>query len=119
MSVYYYLGGSIEQSLFLKIVDEEDIIITEEACTQDKSSDFEDISILIVAKVINVICKPLKHIYNTSLRTSVSHKKSNCLSNNIYVLQQFSKVFQQLFLVSIYSVKANNILSWNPVTGND
>ena len=67
--MYDYLGligGSIEQSLFIKPVDEEEIIITVKACTKKKSSDFEDISMDIVGKDQYVICKPLTHICNTS-----------------------------------------------------
>ena len=45
-------------------------IITVKACTT-KSSDFEDISMDIIAKVIYVICKRLTHMLNTSFRTGV------------------------------------------------
>ena len=50
--VYDYLGGSIEQTLFLKPGDEEDIIITVKACTKVNYSDYEDISMDIFSKVI-------------------------------------------------------------------
>ena len=55
MSVCDYLRCIIEQSLFFKLVDEEDIIIIVKACTKKKSSNFEDVSMDIVAKVI---CHP-------------------------------------------------------------
>ena len=47
-----------------------EVIITVKACTK-KSSDFVDISIDIVAKVIYAIFKPLTHICNISFTTGV------------------------------------------------
>ena len=44
ISIYDYLGVSIEQSLFMKPVDEEEVITTVTGCTKKRSSDFEDIS---------------------------------------------------------------------------
>ena len=58
ISVYDYLGSSIEQSFFLKPVYEEEVTTTVKTCSKMISSDFEDISRDIVAKVIYVICKP-------------------------------------------------------------
>ena len=43
-TVYDYLGESIAQSLFMRPVDEEEVITTVTGCTKKKSSDFEDIS---------------------------------------------------------------------------
>ena len=43
-SIYDYLGDSIEQRLFVRPVDEEEVINTVKGCTIKKSSDFEDIS---------------------------------------------------------------------------
>ena len=71
ISIYDYLGVSIEQSLFMKPVDEEEVITTVTGCTKKRSSDFEDISMDTVAKVVSVICKPLAHICNISFRTGV------------------------------------------------
>ena len=69
--IYDYLGVSIEQSLFMRPVDEEEVITTVTGCTKKRSSDFEDISMDTVAKVVSVICKPLAHICNISFRTGV------------------------------------------------
>ena len=71
ISIYDYLGESIEQSLFMIPVDEEEVITTVTGCTKKRSSDFEDISMDTVAKVVSVICKPLAHICNISFRTGV------------------------------------------------
>ena len=64
ISIYDYLGESIGQTLFMRPVDEEEVINTVKGCTKNKSSDFEDISMDTVAKVVSVICKPLAHICN-------------------------------------------------------
>ena len=71
ISIYDYLRESIEQSLFMRPVDEEEVITTVTGCTKKKSSDVEDISMDTVAKVVSVICKPLAHICNISFRTGV------------------------------------------------
>ena len=44
ISIYDFLGESIEQRLFMRPVDEEEVITTVTGCTKNKSSDFEDIS---------------------------------------------------------------------------
>ena len=43
--MYDYLGESIEQSLFMRPVDEEEVITTVTGCTKKKSSDFGEGSI--------------------------------------------------------------------------
>ena len=40
-SIYDYLGDSIEQRLFVRPVDEEEVINTVKGCTIKKSSDFQ------------------------------------------------------------------------------
>ena len=55
----------------MKPVDEEEAITTVTGCTKKRSSDFEDISMDTVAKVVSAICKPLAHICNISFRTGV------------------------------------------------
>ena len=72
ISIYDYLGESIAQRLFMmRPVYEEEVITTVTGCTKKRSSDFEDISMDTVAKVVSVICKPLAHIFNISFRTGV------------------------------------------------
>ena len=58
-SIYDYLGGRIGNCLYLKPTDEEEVINTVKACTRKKSTDFEDISMDIVANVIPIKSKPL------------------------------------------------------------
>ena len=128
ISIYDYLGESIEQSLFMRPVDEEEVITTVTGCTKKRSSDFEDISMDTVAKVVSVICKPLAHICNISFRTGVfpsrmkiakvipmfkSGTKSDVTNYRpISLLPQFSKILEKLFLTRINSfLCVNNILS--------
>ena len=128
ISIYDYLGESIEQSLFMRPVDEEEVITTVTGCTKKRSSDFEDISMDTVAKVVSVICKPLAHICNISFRTGVfpsrmkiakvipmfkSGTKTDVTNYRpISLLPQFSKILEKLFLTRINSfLCVNNILS--------
>ena len=128
ISIYDYLGVSIEQSLFMRPVDEEEVITTVTGCTKKRSSDFEDISMDTVAKIVSVICKPLAHICNISFRTGVfpsrmkiakvipmfkSGTKTEVTNYRpISLLPQFSKILEKLFLTRINSfLCANNILS--------
>ena len=123
-----YLGESIEQSLFMRPVHEEEVINTVKACTKKKSSDFEDISMDTVAKVVSVICKPLARIGNISFRTGVFPSRMKIAKvlpmfksgtqtdvsdyTPISLLPQFSKILEKLFLTRINSfLIANNILS--------
>ena len=128
ISIYDYLGESIEQSLFIRPVDEDEVISTVTGCTKKRSSDFEDISMDTVAKVVSVICKPLAHICNISFRTGVfpsrmkiakvipmfkSGTKTDVTNYRpISLLPQFSKILEKLFLTRINSfLCVNNILS--------
>ena len=72
ISIYDYLGESIEQSLFMIPVDEEEVITTVTGCT--KHRDLQTLKMIdmdTVAKVVSVIYKPLGHICNISFRTGV------------------------------------------------
>ena len=117
ISMYDYLGVSIEQSLFMRPVDEEEVITTVTGCTKKRYSDFEDISMDTVAKVVSVICKPLAHICNISFRTGVFPSRMKIAKvipmfksgtkpevtnyRPLSLLPQFSKIFEELFLTRI------------------
>ena len=128
ISIYDYLGESIEQSLFMRPVDEEEVITTVTGCTKKRYSDFEGISMDTVAKVVSVICKPLAHICNISFRTGVfpsrmkiakvipmfkSGTKTDVTNYRpISLLPQFSKILEKKCLTRINSfLCVNNILS--------
>ena len=87
ISIFDYLGDSIEHSLFMRPVDEEEVITTVKGYTKNKSSDFEDMSMDTVAKVVSVICKPLAHICNISLfnleKLFLTRINSFLIANNI------------------------------------
>ena len=118
--VYYdYLGENIEQSLFMRPVDEEEVINTVKGCTKKKSSDFEAISMGTVLKVVSVICKPLARYCKFSFRTGVflsrmkiakviqmfkSGTKTDVTNyRSTSFLPQFSKILEKLFLTRINS----------------
>ena len=63
----------------MRPVDEEEVITTVTGCTKTKSSDFEDMSMDTVAKVVSVICKLLAHSCrpNISFRTGVFPSRMN------------------------------------------
>ena len=97
-------------------------------CTKKRSSDFEDISMGTVSKVVSVICKPLARYCKFSFRTGVflsrmkiakviqmfkSGTKTDVTNyRSTSFLPQFSKILEKLFLTRINSfLSANNILS--------
>ena len=95
ISIYDYLGVSTEQSLFMRPVDEEEVITTVTGCTKKRSSDFEDISIGVfpsrmkIAKVIPM--------FKSGAKTEVTNYRP------ISLLPQFSKKLEKLFLTRINS----------------
>ena len=113
ISIYDYLGGRIGNCLYLKPVDEKEVINTVKMCTRKKSTDFEDISMAIVANVILIISKPLMHICNNSFKTGVfpstmkiakikpifkSGAKTNGNYRPISLLPQLNNFLEKLFL---------------------
>ena len=113
--IYDYLGESIEQSLFMIPVDEEEVITTVTGCT--KHRDLQTLKMLdmdTVAKAVSVIYKPLGHICNISFRTGVfpsimkianvipmfkSGTKTDVTKfRPISLLPQFSKILEYEFL---------------------
>ena len=59
----------------MRPVYEEEVINTVKGCTIKKSSDYEDISMATVAKVVSFIYKPLAHICNIFLEPVCFHRE--------------------------------------------
>ena len=55
--------------MFLKAVDEKEILDIVKKCKNKKSTDFNDIDMTLVKKVIEGISKPLTYICNPSFQT--------------------------------------------------
>ena len=114
ISIYDYLGESIEQSLFMRPVDEEEVITTVTGCTEKRSSDFEDISMDTVAKVVSVICKPLAHICNISFRTGVFPSRMK-IAKVIPMFKSGTKTDVTNYSLQAYVKKAKFwVDSWQP-----
>ena len=61
--------------MFLSPVDDLEIIRTVQNCTSKRSTDFSDISMNLIKKVISKIVKPFAHICNVSFQTGVFPNK--------------------------------------------
>ena len=66
-----YLEENIEHTMFLSPVDDLEIIRTVQNCKNKRSTDFSDISMSLLKKVISKIVKPFAHICNVSFQTGV------------------------------------------------
>ena len=61
--------------LFLGPVDDLEIIRTVQNCKNERSTDFSDISMSVLKKVISKIVKPFAHICNVSFQKGVFPKQ--------------------------------------------
>ena len=57
------------KTMFLMPVEEKEIIDIVNECKSKSSTDYNEIDMIIVKRVINGISKPLRHIFNLSLQT--------------------------------------------------
>ena len=99
--------------MFLNPVDDLEIIRTVQNCKNKRSTDFSDISMSLLKKVISKIVKPFAHICNVSFQTGVFPNKmkiakviplyksgeKNVFTNYrpTYLLPQFSKIMEKLY----------------------
>ena len=74
-TIYDYLEENIEHTMFLDPVDDLEIIRTVQNCKNKTSTDFSDISMSLLKKVISKIVKPFAHICNVSFQTGVFPNK--------------------------------------------
>ena len=63
-TIYDYLDEIIKHTMFLSPVDDLEIIWPVQNCKNKRSTDFSDISISLLKKVISNIVKPFAHICN-------------------------------------------------------
>ena len=112
-TIYDYLEENIEHTMFLDPVDDLEIIRTVQNCKNKTSTDFSDISMSLLKKVISKIVKPFAHICNVSFQTGVFPNKmkiakviplyksgeKNIFTNYrpISLLPQFSKILEKLY----------------------
>ena len=78
-TIYDYLEENIEHTMFLSPVDDLEIIRTVQNCKNKRSTDFSDISMSLLKKVISKIVKPFAHICNVSFQTGVFPNKMKIL----------------------------------------
>ena len=99
--------------MFLNPVDDQSIIRTVQNCKNKMSTDYNDINMLMVKKIITQIVRPFVHICNISFQTGVFPDKmkiskvvplfksgeKNVFTNYrpISLLPQFSKMLEKLY----------------------
>ena len=111
-TIYDYLERKEEHTMFLSPVDDLEIIRTVQNCKSKRSTDYSDINICLIKKVITKIIKPFSHICNVSFQTGVFPSKMKIAKvvplfksgeKNVFTnyrpisLPQFSKVLEKLF----------------------
>ena len=60
--------------MFLTPVDDQEIVTTVQNCNNKRSTDFIDISMCLLKKVISKIVKPFAHMCKVSFQTGVFPK---------------------------------------------
>ena len=71
MSIYDYLREGCNGSMFLSLVDVQEIIRTVQQFKNSELTDFTDITMSMVKTIITDIVKPLNHTCNVSFQTGV------------------------------------------------
>ena len=61
-TIYDYLEKNIEHTMFLSPVDDLEIITTVQNCKNKRSTDFSDISMSLLKKLISKIANPFAHM---------------------------------------------------------
>ena len=121
-------GFSNQNSMFLKAVEEQEVIDTVRKYNNKTSTDHNDISMCLVKKIIDAIIKPFTYICNLSFRNGIFPNKMKTAKvipihkagdkqqftnyRPISLLSQFSKILEKLFGDRLdHFVEKNNLLS--------
>lgn len=120
-----------QNSIFLRAVEEQEVIDTVSKCKNKTSTDCNDLSSMsLVKNIILTIVKPLTHICNLSFRNGVFPNKLKTAKvipvykagdkqqftnyRPISLLPQFSKILEHLFVDRLdHFVENNNLLTEN------
>ena len=89
--------------MFLIPVDDLQIIRTVQNCINKRSTDFSDISMSLLKKVISKIVKPFAHICNVSFQTGVFPNKMKIAK----VIPPIHFIQQSLAKKRFYKLQAN------------
>uniref|UniRef100_A0A672GYN6 Reverse transcriptase domain-containing protein n=1 Tax=Salarias fasciatus TaxID=181472 RepID=A0A672GYN6_SALFA len=100
-------------SMFLRAVDEVEIVNIVRNCKNKTSTDCDGVDMMVVKKVINEISKPLAHIFNLSFQTGTFPSKMKIAKvvplyktgnkhhftnyRPVSVLPQFAQILEKLF----------------------
>ncbi len=74
-SIYDYMGQQNLISMFIKPVNEAEVIRIIQLCKRKDSMDYDDISMWVLSKIAPQVVKPLVHIFNISFSTGISRVK--------------------------------------------
>ena len=112
VSIYDYLEGKVDHTMFLSPVDDQEIIRTVQNC-KNKSTDYSDINMSLIKNVIKKIVQLFGHICHVSFQTGVFPSKMKiakvvplfkCREKNVFtnyrpisLLPQFSKIQEKLY----------------------
>ena len=123
-----FMGEQVQQSMFLSMVTETEILKIVNNFKNKTSKDFNNVKMSSVKSLIPALIRPMTHICNLSLLTGIfpnnmkvakiipifKSGKENELGNYrpISILPQFSKVLERVFYKRLMNfIEKNNILS--------
>ena len=114
------------QTMFLREVDEREVITAVNECANKTSKDLNDISMMVIKNVIDVIAKPITYICNISFSSGIfpdelkiakvvplfKGEDEHLFTNYrpVSILPQLSKVLERLFFKRLESFIAKHAL---------
>ena len=113
VDIYSYLNSRNVESMFLKPVDQQEILHIVNECKSKNSEDYDNLSMSVIKHIISAVIEPLTHICNLSFSTGTvpdamkiakiiplfkAGDKANFTNYRpVALLPQFSKVLEKLF----------------------